>query len=683
MTGGAAGRVLFNGQDKGSGFAITDSRVLTAGHVVRDVAKVVGGRDGDAARPLGPVLVYVVDRGAPAAVAAEVAYQPEDGGPIAVTRVEVNRSLDVAVLHLQQPAPAVLPAAGNVAAGEGWRVETRPGRRDSYTLTGTVTDLHRRVWNEGGKETTLIQLLVDQQVGDYKGYSGSPVIAAPADGVLGILVEQGRWRTSPVGQPPPVANVLFAAPIDQVRSEFGLEGLAVARPARAVAGQTGQPLAEVHDPFALEVQLPIQPDSPQPSLPELPAYVPRDHDTALGRMVRAAADGSSGIAVLVGGSSTGKTRACWEALALLRDQDPPWRLWHPIDPSPADAALRELPALGPRTVVWLNEAQLYLDVTEGERVAAGLRELLRDAARAPVLVLATLWPRFWDDLTVRPTDNAPDPHAQARELLAGHDITVPAAFTAAQLQRLHQARDTRLAMAAAGAQDGQVIQFLAGVPELMARYRNASAAAAALIHTAMDARRMGTGIALPQAFLEAAAPGYLTDDEWDALGDDWLEQALDYTVKPAKGIRGPLTRIRPRPASSRATGPGPGDAGEQAVGAAAPLYRLADYLEPGRPPRPGRPDPSRGLLGRGHLRPPRRPGCPRPRRREPRPVPRRRPAAQERRQRRLRRCRPARLLPAGHRSQRRPAGALGCRPRCCRRPARGGAAARHRAGGGR
>ena len=94
--------------------------------------------------------------------------------------------------------------------------------------------------------------------------------------------------------------------------------------------------------------------------------------------------------------------------------------------------------IGPRTVVWLNEAQFYLDVADGglgERVAAGLRELLRDPARAPVLVLATLWPQFWDGLTARPEGGA-DPHAQARELLAGHDITVPAAFTPAQLQRL-------------------------------------------------------------------------------------------------------------------------------------------------------------------------------------------------------------------------------------------------------
>ena len=162
-----------------------------------------------------------------------------------------------------------------------------------------------------------------------------------------------------------------------------------AGPGRAGAAgprrHAGRPLAEVTDPFVLEVHRPVQPEDAPPGLPVLPPYVPREHDQVLGQVVRAAADGRSGIAVLVGGSSTGKTRACWEALALLRDQDPPWRLWHPIDPSRPDAALTELTGIGPRTVVWLNEAQFYLATAEaglGEKVAAGLRELLRDPGRA-------------------------------------------------------------------------------------------------------------------------------------------------------------------------------------------------------------------------------------------------------------------------------------------------------------
>jgi hypothetical protein len=336
---------------------------------------------------------------------------------------------------------------------------------------------------------------------------------------------------------------LLARLAGQVRDVLG-------RPATAVA-VAGRPLEEVTDPFALEVHRPVQPEDAPPGLPVLPPYVPRGHDQVLGQVVHAAAAGRSGIAVLVGGSSTGKTRACWEALALLRDQDPPWRLWHPIDPSRPDAALRELAGIGPRTVVWLNEAQFYLDPSEaglGERVAAGLREVLRDPGRAPVLVLATMWPGFWDGLTARPASGE-DRHAQARELLAAHDITVPAAFTAAQMGQLAQAADVRIVLAARSAREGEVIQFLAGAPELLARYRNAPPSVRALMDAAMDARRLGMRADLPQAFLEAAAPAYLTGDQWDALGEDWLEQALAYAAVPCKGARGPLTRIRPRPVS--------------------------------------------------------------------------------------------------------------------------------------
>jgi hypothetical protein len=107
-------------------------------------------------------------------------------------------------------------------------------------------------------------------------------------------------------------------------------------------------------------------------------------------------------------------------------------------------------------VVWLNEARLYLGVVDGglgERVAAGLRELLRDPARAPVLVLVTLWPEFWARLTVPPAGSADDVHAQARELLVGRDIRVPAALAAAQLRHL-DTRDPRLARAAEAAGGG-------------------------------------------------------------------------------------------------------------------------------------------------------------------------------------------------------------------------------------
>jgi transcriptional regulator with XRE-family HTH domain len=113
-----------------------------------------------------------------------------------------------------------------------------------------------------------------------------------------------------------------------------------------------------------------------------PAYVRREHDRVLDKAVDDTMAGHSRIKVLVGASSTGKTRACWEAVQPLADQG--WRLWHPFDPTRAQAALEQLHRVGPRTVVWLNEAQHYLgDRAVGEQIAAAVHRLLVSRERGP------------------------------------------------------------------------------------------------------------------------------------------------------------------------------------------------------------------------------------------------------------------------------------------------------------
>nr|WP_157554496.1 hypothetical protein [Herbidospora sakaeratensis] len=358
-----------------------------------------------------------------------------------------------------------------------------------------------------------------------------------------------RARADQPGRPIQ-ADLPFAPPLDQVTDPFEHQ-LEVHRAIRATTGAT----------------------TASGELPPLPAYVPRAHDRVLGEVVARAAAGSSQIAVLVGGSSTGKTRACWEALHPLRAQPPErrWRLWHPIDPTRPDAALADLARIGPYTVVWLNEAQFYLaDPTLGERVGAGLRELLRDSARAPVLLLATLWPKYWDTLTTR-TD--PDVHAHARELLTGRKISVVEQFTATDLRAMAQQADPRLREAAERARDDRITQYLAGVPVLMDRYEQAPPAAKALIHVAMDARRLGAGPHLPLALLADAAPAYLTDTQWNQTGDDWLRQALDYVATPCNGIPGILTAVKTGAPRNQRRRP------DTTGGAAGPLFRLADYLD--------------------------------------------------------------------------------------------------------
>ena len=187
------------------------------------------------------------------------------------------------------------------------------------------------------------------------------------------------------------------------------------------ASAAGRPLAEVTDPFDLEVHRPVQAD-------DAAAGAAGAAGVRAARARRAAGGGGAG-----GGG--GRKRDRGAGGRVLDGQDPgvlggagaaagaAGRGGCGIR-STRPARRRRCAScrwIGPRTVVWLNEAQLYLDVAAGglgERVAAGLRELLRDPARAPVLVLATLWPEFWDRLTARPAGGGrpacPGPGAAGR-----------------------------------------------------------------------------------------------------------------------------------------------------------------------------------------------------------------------------------------------------------------------------
>jgi spore maturation protein SpmB len=559
-------------EQTGSGYLVSGRLVLTAEHCTRDKST-----------------------GEPAA-RLRVA-RASDGAVADVVGVVPDRGLDVAVLKLADDAPwdpGLPPTAfAQVDQSQGGVLHDCTGigfplfQRDPDRRTRHTSEFHGKVYQTDERESGRLLMreplihpgpVADPGAERRNGPDGQG--PSPWGGMSGALM---FYRGSAIGvvvehHPRQGDSALraigfgrIAADSAAIRQCLGIPGPdslpCVSEQTSVLLTRAGWPLAEVCDPFALEVHRPVEPDVPQPGLPVLPVYVPRDHDAALAEVVAAAAAGTSGIAVLVGGSSTGKTRACWQALEPLRRQEAEWRLWHPVDPQ---AALAGLPGVGPWTVVWLNEAQRCLDTSDGtgERVAAGLRTLRGDRARGPVLVLATLWPGFWDELTARPPGSA-DPHPQARELLAGHDIPVPDKFSGKQLPELEGAGDPRLAQAAAGGRDGQVIQYLAGAPELLARYHNAPPAARALIDAAMDARRLGMGAVLPRAFLEAAAPGYLTDTDWDLLDDGWLEEALRYTAKPAKGVRGPLTPIR-----SRSAAPGAADSA-----GGGPSWRLADYLD--------------------------------------------------------------------------------------------------------
>ena len=121
---------------------------------------------------------------------------------------------------------------------------------------------------------------------------GESALAVVPVTAVAELAAAARWRRQLGGARPGHAAVL-----PRQRARVGL-----VRPASAA----GWPLTEVTDPFVLEVHRPVRPEDAPPGLAALPPYVPREHDQVLGQVVRAAG-GRSGIAVLVGGSSSQTT----------------------------------------------------------------------------------------------------------------------------------------------------------------------------------------------------------------------------------------------------------------------------------------------------------------------------------------------------------------------------------------
>lgn len=170
--------------------------------------------------------------------------------------------------------------------------------------------------------------------------------------------------------------------------------------AEGLAGQQerlGRPITDSPGPLALGVHQAVTVGDTR--LPELPEYVPRDHDVQL-RTIMEAADQASMMVVLVGDSSTGKTRALWEALRYLPGQ---WRVWSPAGARALNGGLAAV-GVGPRTVVWLDDAHNYLGAASqlAGDIAERLIDLIADPDAGRILVAATLWPEYWQQLTAQP-----------------------------------------------------------------------------------------------------------------------------------------------------------------------------------------------------------------------------------------------------------------------------------------
>ena len=310
----------------------------------------------------------------------------------------------------------------------------------------------------------------------------------------------------------------------------------------------------------------------------MPAYIRRPHDELLAVVLDPAVTATR-LVVVRGGSSTGKTRAAYQAVtARLGD----WQLDYPLDPG----ALKERLDAGvpAQTVLWLGELRQYADADGGPAVLARLADLL--GGDGHIIIITTVWAEQWKTYTAaaRAGTGAADAAGTTGRLLMrppeltgrasteidpadGGVIDIPPEFTAADLDAAARTGDPLLADAAAAAdaagQAGRVTQYLAGARDLLDRYAGPGGDpyGQAIITAAMDATRLGHARALPTELIQEAAVGYLTDLQRTAPIATWRNIALAWA---AAELNGAVRALRPVPPAT-----GTGVAG----------YRVADYLD--------------------------------------------------------------------------------------------------------
>lgn len=187
--------------------------------------------------------------------------------------------------------------------------------------------------------------------------------------------------------------------------------------------------------------------------------------------------------MLRGGSSTGKSRAAYQA---VKECLPSWRVDYPRTPAALEQRLRD--GVAPHSVIWLGELRDYVERADGP-VALDLLADLLDSDRQ-IVVITTLWHEHWAAYTDSRANKpgAPHPGSAIQAVLTalpelrvqgetpsrGAVIDVPDRFTQSEVTLALQQKDPVLrdavtAAAAAGAK-GEITQYLAGVPDLLKQY---------------------------------------------------------------------------------------------------------------------------------------------------------------------------------------------------------------------
>ncbi|SCF49507.1 hypothetical protein GA0070216_13516 [Micromonospora matsumotoense] len=250
----------------------------------------------------------------------------------------------------------------------------------------------------------------------------------------------------------------------------------------------------------------------------------RDFDFSLRTALASKLPIRGNFVVMVGGSSTGKTRSLYEAVYELV---PDWRL---IQPAEAAELLKWRNSPPRETVFWLDELHQYL---------GGHPSLTSECVRALVrhgnLVVGTLWP----DQYARWTAGREDVHVLVKGAFV---VPVPDSLNSAERAKAEEVgrQDSRIRDALKSDEVGMT-QVLAGGPRLVMCWEQpTNAYVKAMITVAADAHRLGVQSPLNGALLASAMFGYLRPRYRVPPTQYWLTQALPHATDPLYGDVSPL-----------------------------------------------------------------------------------------------------------------------------------------------
>ena len=267
---------------------------------------------------------------------------------------------------------------------------------------------------------------------------------------------------------------------------------------------------------------------------DLPSYVRRDFADRLERIIANGA-GAGCFVVLVGRSSTGKTRSLYEAVS---NSVPDWWL---VQPSKTQEIVDLCDPPPEKTIVWLDEIHRFLG-TEPPLTKAMVLTLVRAGA----IVVGTLWP---DEYTARKPlrrTDGPDTYADDRVLLDFAEIVNvdDALSTTEQGIAVDVSQyDDRIRVALEST-DAGLTQVLAAGPDMVRWWQHApNPYAKAIISAAADARRLGVDAPLSAELLKEAMVGYLTPAQRVTPPSSWLDSALPHATEKLHGAVSALTAV--------------------------------------------------------------------------------------------------------------------------------------------